>query len=290
MDRIWDILRIEATTDKREIKRAYASRTKEIHPEEKPEEFQILYEAYQRALRYASFGRGEKRRQVFFEAPQREQERREPEGGQEKEPGYKETAGNQNEYEKLGFDFGEAEREKLRLEELEYFQSCWKRQLIVWGNNGRFLNEDWKRYLRSEKFREIMWSPVVLETMVPGIRRYCMQKEMMLLFFWDVYDFENTEINNLEGAGLELYKILYPAYTNRVKRQQYEENRKEIKKEENRPIWKIIMIIGCIWIGGIICVIFLMAYYKVLDTVLAVCTMAVLLVFTFWMAWHVIRG
>ena len=52
MERIWDVLQIEATKDRKEIKKAYARLSKEIHPEEKPEEFQLnemllhLVEAY----------------------------------------------------------------------------------------------------------------------------------------------------------------------------------------------------------------------------------------------------
>ena len=41
MERIWDVLQIEATKDRKEIKKAYARLSKEIHPEEKPEEFQL---------------------------------------------------------------------------------------------------------------------------------------------------------------------------------------------------------------------------------------------------------
>ena len=52
---MWKILGIEPTTDKRAIKRAYAAKTKETHPEEKPEEFKRLYEAYQTALGYADY-------------------------------------------------------------------------------------------------------------------------------------------------------------------------------------------------------------------------------------------
>ena len=53
---IWKILEIEPTTDRKAIRRAYAARSKETHPEEKPEEFRMLYEAYQKALEYAKRG------------------------------------------------------------------------------------------------------------------------------------------------------------------------------------------------------------------------------------------
>lgn len=50
---IWQILQVEPTTDKKAIKKAYATRSKEVHPEEKPEEFSRLYDAYQSALHHA---------------------------------------------------------------------------------------------------------------------------------------------------------------------------------------------------------------------------------------------
>lgn len=50
MSDIWAVLGIEPTTDKRKIKKAYAEAVKTCHPEEHPEEFKRLYEAYQAAL------------------------------------------------------------------------------------------------------------------------------------------------------------------------------------------------------------------------------------------------
>lgn len=50
---IWDILGIHITTDKKAIKAAYAQKAKEVHPEEHPEEFMELHDAYEKALRFA---------------------------------------------------------------------------------------------------------------------------------------------------------------------------------------------------------------------------------------------
>lgn len=50
---IWEILGINTTTNIKEIKRAYAKKSKEIHPEENPREFQRLHGSYQAALSYA---------------------------------------------------------------------------------------------------------------------------------------------------------------------------------------------------------------------------------------------
>ena len=50
---IWQTLGILQTTDQKEIKKAYAARVKSCHREEKPEEWAVLHDAYQRAIQYA---------------------------------------------------------------------------------------------------------------------------------------------------------------------------------------------------------------------------------------------
>ena len=52
---IWDILGTPMTGDIREIKRAYARQSKTVHPEDDPQGFQRLRDAYETALRYAQF-------------------------------------------------------------------------------------------------------------------------------------------------------------------------------------------------------------------------------------------
>ena len=47
---IWNILGLEPTQDVSAIKRAYAQKTRDCHPEEDPEGFMRLREAYQAAL------------------------------------------------------------------------------------------------------------------------------------------------------------------------------------------------------------------------------------------------
>ena len=46
----WEVLGIEPTSDKKEIKKAYARLLKQYHPEENPEEFKQIQEAYQQCL------------------------------------------------------------------------------------------------------------------------------------------------------------------------------------------------------------------------------------------------
>lgn len=50
---IWETLGIKPTTDVRLIKKAYAEQSKKCHPETDPEGFQLLYDAYHKALENA---------------------------------------------------------------------------------------------------------------------------------------------------------------------------------------------------------------------------------------------
>ena len=53
---IFKILDIEKTKDKMAIKQAYLSKLSETNPEDKPEEFMMLREAYEKALEYFEKG------------------------------------------------------------------------------------------------------------------------------------------------------------------------------------------------------------------------------------------
>lgn len=53
---IWITLGLEPTNDEREVRRAYARRLKEVHPEDDPDGFKALREAYERALDMARRG------------------------------------------------------------------------------------------------------------------------------------------------------------------------------------------------------------------------------------------
>ena len=50
---MWNILGIAPTSDVKEIKRAYAKLAKQYNPEEHPDEFRMIFDAYKRACDYA---------------------------------------------------------------------------------------------------------------------------------------------------------------------------------------------------------------------------------------------
>lgn len=54
MRNCWSVLGIQPTADKKEIKKAYAAKSREFHPAEHPVEYEELKKAYQEAIRLAS--------------------------------------------------------------------------------------------------------------------------------------------------------------------------------------------------------------------------------------------
>ena len=67
----FDTLEIQITKDKKQIKKAYALLAKRYHPEEHPEEWSKIHEAYEAALRYAD-GNGAEPREDIWEEEQEE--------------------------------------------------------------------------------------------------------------------------------------------------------------------------------------------------------------------------
>ena len=54
MNNFWEVLGISPTDNKKEIRAAYAAKSKLYHPEDEPEEFAELNNAYKAALNYIS--------------------------------------------------------------------------------------------------------------------------------------------------------------------------------------------------------------------------------------------
>ena len=68
------VLGIEPTTEKKTIKRAYAAKSREFHPEEHPEEFQRIHDAYEEALAWAERNAGREEEPQMPEEPRRMEE------------------------------------------------------------------------------------------------------------------------------------------------------------------------------------------------------------------------
>lgn len=125
---IWEILGIEPVKDKKQIKRAYAAALKTCHPEEHPEEFKRLHDAYERAMRYAQSGIWQEPCPEGEEAPAREDSAEKEEKVQtpesEEEPDEKKKSAEQ---EKIGRYFTMRENAKTIYRSIFYDKMEWYR-------------------------------------------------------------------------------------------------------------------------------------------------------------------
>lgn len=242
---IWKILGIKPTKDKKAIKRAYAAQTKVVHPEEKPEEFKQLYEAYQAALRYAEF---DEKKIVFDQYDGKAAE------------DYSETSDNDisdndimksaatstfrapedvHNSELISY-FTESQGNQQR--RIDLFMQYWKDFKSPYQNPE--VSAWWQEYLASEDFQNIRWNAQILHSISEEIDDKLIYGRMELkMLFWKAYGFREGDEAEYQGEQLKLRRCLYPAY------EYYK--RLDLAKD-HRKIWGVCMglaLIGILIIG-----------------------------------------
>lgn len=242
---IWEILGITPTTDKRIIRRAYAAKTREIHPEEKPEEFRHLHEAYQEALGYAEFMSKidwtEDVEPAWEQEPDREERANQTrKQSPEPESGEPEAAAELLSY----FE----ENQEKHLQSVDAFIKYWQEFQSPYHNQE--VLDWWKAYLASEEFQEIRYHSQVLHLLAEEIDdKFFYGIDEVKLLFWDAYGFREDEKDTFQGDQGKLYKNLYPAYE---KKQRILQNADEVAKYEKiirvfAGVAAVAIIVVCIF-------------------------------------------
>lgn len=191
-NRIFDILGIEPTSDRRVIKKAYAQKVKECHPEENPEEWKQLHNAYEAALKYAKSGGNsyhvpvdipverEENRSIqqdnFYKVQketkpekqsrqeQRDREEREQKKREQEQRELEQRAIEKRKEEELNNLFREINSQnaekKLQLKEeyskeIDKLKECSKRQ-IFWQWKAFFSHPDFLRYCQESEFWKML--------------------------------------------------------------------------------------------------------------------------------------
>lgn len=256
---IWKTLGIEPTTDKRAIRKAYASKTREIHPEEKPEEFRRLHEAYQAALGYADYVKQVRQSGGSVTSFYRTEED-EPEGAADDtdEDAAQSAADNADETKNAGESEGvcadETAEEPDTGGEIEitgetqaklwaYFDENQERQeqrvddfLTYWNALESPYRNPWeidnlREFLSSAAFQDIRYHTRVLKTLADEIDdKFFYGINELKLLFWDAYGFQEDEEDVYQGDRQRLWRSLYPAYKKR--QQSIEAEQKRIKRNK----------------------------------------------------------
>lgn len=220
---IWDILQIEATSDKKAIKKAYARRSKVVHPEEKPEEFQQLYAAYQAALNYVDHG-AEKEGEAVDERIEEKKTASQP-------------ATVPQEFQELAEFF--LKKQKHKEECLEAFQQAFDAMKKKHWYKG--VRETWKEYLESKEFKEIWMDSKVINILIDEIPKVKIYEDEFCLILWEAYHFQEEGENSNYSEVSELRNRLYPAALRHSKqmekdRRKEEERLKRRKQEEEHQL------------------------------------------------------
>lgn len=236
---VWEELGIERTDNAREIKRAYAAKLKLVHPEDHPEEFQRLHEAYKLALNIAKYQANMPKRQA---APVLEKKEKPPVTEKTEETidfdFIKETAdetANEDSREKpIAFDF---KNKKNKTEETERENSAAKRENpydfdgAIKRNTLRHDNEvmekaeivlkkaadlynkklfsskqDWMDIFSSDAVEEIRYEPIFLKELCRFLKTHKIYENISNA----VYDAFYLEVIDCKGADEleELYNII----------------------------------------------------------------------------------
>lgn len=249
---IWKILGISPSTNKKTIRKAYAAKTREIHPEEKPEEFQQLHEAYQAALVYAEYVK-----QVdqsggsvtsFYKTEDADGDKEDLEtanAGETTEEAETVRAQEASDEEELISYFGEQrERQQKRI---DAFMEYWKEMKNPYQNQE--VLEWWKDYLDSGEFQTIRSHPQVLRLLAEEIDdKFFYGINELKILFWDAYGFREDEETAYQGDLQRLWRSLYPAYVKRKNHMQYEQ-----KQARNDKILKFFLGIAAAVIA-VICI------------------------------------
>lgn len=227
---IWDILGIPSTTNQKEIKHAYAKCAKKVHPEEHPEEFMRLNEAYRLALQYAK-SMQKKTTQAT--------------------PVTKATHDN-NTQQILHNSFSSStvlphEEEVMQVQELlekakqkqeekykEQRDQVWN-QLKTMIEDKRTSIDTWTLYLENKPFSSIALDPVFLSTLAEQLQAYDTIPLYANLALTNYY--KTIQDPLLHEFGLPYLLTILDQLNTR-----YEEH----KKQKNKKLYKIITILSIV--------------------------------------------
>lgn len=222
---IWNELGISPTKNVREIKKAYAAKSKLVHPEEHPEEFQKLHDAYRAALDIAnsdiSFAppalKAEQIEQKMPEsvcAPIKEEDNSLDFGKISKENKTDEETKQSFDFEKAvnankhhadmkkepeeSFDFGDAiHRNSLRHDNavMEKTEIVIKNANALYHHKLNDKEQDWLKVFDKNELEEIKFEPIFMEELYKFLNSHKIMSIGLFNAIYQLYDIGNAQID-----------------------------------------------------------------------------------------------
>lgn len=240
-ENVFQILEIEPTNDKKEIRKAYAGLVKRYHPEEFPEEWKKIHNAYEQALKMAEHVQPP----VSAEPP-----------AQEKEPEEKPTAvENEEEMDSLFDNIGEMAREQHHQDEEKF-----KRELQEVMNDFRKVSgkneidiKEWEAFFNQEtrlpyictrEFLEMLGD--CFENRKIEVEMYRFLKEQLAVITQYSQD-RNIELQNIGLLNPVDYaeKKIYKAYAGESAAGSGDDAGTR-RRKMRRTMWIVMIVVGAI--------------------------------------------
>lgn len=231
---IWDELGISPTKNAREIKKAYAAKSKLVHPEEHPEQFQKLHEAYKAALNIANSAASfsppaERETQKQSNAPIQKREdsfdfsKKEKEDSAEKETELrreksfdftklsKENEPKEEITPEAQFDFSDAiQRNALRHDNeiMERTEIVIKNANALYSHKIKIRKDDWLKAFDKDALDEIKFEPIFLEELYRFLKSHQIN-EGLINAVYHLYDIANSQIDFYDqGRFKDIYHLV----------------------------------------------------------------------------------
>lgn len=188
----WTILKIEPTNDIKVIKHTYAALTKECHPEEDPEGFKILQEAYKQAIAYA---KGKTRTPVFFVNKDRKDVNHYKRSSDfTKDAVLKEEieeTDQEKEYYKNLFQTNQAEWDRKVKENGEIY-----RQKVSWffREPHKYGVYGWRKLMREEGYLFAVHDPGFIDFLFRGITQVPIEKTVLFEIYFYFLKYKKREV------------------------------------------------------------------------------------------------
>ncbi len=226
---VWKILEMEPTEDKRAIRRAYARLSKNCHPEDTPEKFQVLYSAYQKALHWAEEAVRDSQAEEEEGPPVQSAPLRCGENGED--PASRSDGCTTREEILELFRQQKKEQETKR----SVFAGAWKTYVIKQSVRADDLY--WEEFLEGTDFLEIHSDPWVVDKLLEEIGHCLYFREESCMKLWEVYGFDKYGFRDpaecegfLGPEHMRLYRYLLPA----MKLYGAKEDARRLKEQEER--------------------------------------------------------
>lgn len=201
----WSVLGLEPTRDVSAIRRAYARKTRECHPEEDPEGFLRLREAYQVALAYAEGGACPPPPAPTASAGERDTRQAQAEDGEENRDPDGDLESEQQGFQ--GWAIPEQEPED-RLNPYADSEALRKFEELYTGEQ-RKNSKLWMDYFTSDTFLDVAWEPEFTQLLlekVTQVERELPPGKEFLSWLYIVYQFSAVEESVLDREAMRVEK------------------------------------------------------------------------------------